>query len=174
LNPFGILLFWLLIPWSVEGQEIPPLTHTLVPYDAGPAPALALPDLDDEILDISAQRGKVLLINFWATWCPPCRREMPALTRLADLTRDSDIEVITVNVGEDLETIFSFTGSLQIDPDFPFLIDSDAGTLETWGIKGLPTSFVVDKNGNLAYRAVGGREFDHPDIIAALRALEGI
>jgi len=73
--------------------------------------------------------------------------------------------VLAVNIGEDLDTVFSFMGQIEPVPTFPVLFDSDAVSMEKWQVKGLPTTYIIDSNGQIIYRAVGGREFDHPDII---------
>ena len=151
---------------------LPPLTHRLTPLkEAMAMPALRLENLDGEAVDIGDLRGKVLVVNFWATWCPPCRREMGSLERLYQATRDRNVEVLAVNVGEDLDTVFSFLGSVEPSPTFPILLDTGAETLERWKVRGLPTTYVVDPNGKVIYRAVGGREFDHPDMVKAILGL---
>ncbi|OHC67496.1 MAG: hypothetical protein A3H93_01860 [Rhodocyclales bacterium RIFCSPLOWO2_02_FULL_63_24] len=132
-----------------------------------PAPTLVLPDMDDKTIDLARYRGKVVLVNFWATWCPPCRKEFPSLGRVRKLFKPTEFEVVAVNVGEDPETVFSFAGA----PDFPVLFDRDSQAMARWPVKGLPTTLVVDRQGRLALRAVGGREFDDPAIVEQLREL---
>jgi thiol-disulfide isomerase/thioredoxin len=127
-----------------------------------------LPNLDDEIIDLKQLVGKVVVVNFWATWCPPCRREMPSLERLYQITGDAGVMVLAVNIGEDIDTVFPFLGSIEPSPSFPLLFDKAARSLSQWKVKGLPTTYVVGPDGNLAYRAVGGREFDHPDVLKQL------
>jgi thiol-disulfide isomerase/thioredoxin len=130
-----------------------------------------LEDIDGKKRRLSDLRGKVVLVNFWATWCPPCRREMPSIERLSHLLKGADFEILAVNVAENLDTVFSFTGTLDPVPTFPIVFDRDSSVLKAWPVRGLPTSFVLDKQGRIAYRAVGGREFDDPAILAQLRAL---
>lgn len=132
-----------------------------------PAPTLALPDMDGKTVDLARYRRKVVLVNFWATWCPPCRTEFPSLGRVRKLLKPSNFEVLAVNVGEDPETVFSFAGTT----DFPVLFDRDSQAMTRWSVKGMPTTFVVDRLGRLALRAVGGREFDDPAIVAQLNEL---
>ena len=96
---------------------------------------------------------------------------MPSLERLKLATSEHGIEVLAVNVGEDLDTVFFFTGTLDPQPTFPLLLDLDSGSLAAWKVKGLPTTYVVAPDGTIAYRAVGGREFDHPEIIRQLVTL---
>jgi len=136
-----------------------------------PAPELRLEDLDGKLQNLAELRGKVVLVNFWATWCPPCRREMPSMQRLYQSLPRERFEILAVNVGEDDGTVFAFTGTLEPSPAFPLLLDRDSQTLRKWLVKGLPTSFVVDKQGRVALRAVGGRDFDDPPMAARLQAL---
>ena len=80
------------------------------------APDFLLEDIDGKKRLLSALRGKVVLVNFWATWCPPCRREMPSLERLYQSLKGADFEIFAVNVGEDVDTIEAFTGTLDAVP----------------------------------------------------------
>ena len=147
----------------------PPLTHGLTPLqEPREAPSLRLPDMDDEVVDIRDLRGKVVVVNFWATWCPPCRREMPSLERLHQAAGDKGVVVLAVNVAEDFDTVFPFFGTIDPSPTFPVLFDTDSSSLTEWRVKGLPTTFVVGPDGRLAYKAVGGREFNHPDLVRQL------
>ena len=132
-----------------------------------PAPALRLPDSDGKLVDLSGYRGKVVLVNFWATWCPPCRKEFPSLARVRKLFKPAEFEVLAINVGEDPDMVFSFTGVT----DFPVLFDRDSKTMAAWPVKGLPTTFLVDREGRLASKAVGGREFDDSGIVAMIKQL---
>jgi thiol-disulfide isomerase/thioredoxin len=132
-----------------------------------PALTLRLKDADDKIVDLAQYKGRVVLINFWATWCPPCRKEFPSLGRVRKLFQPSEFEVLAVNVGEDPDTVFSFTGIT----DFPVMFDRESKAMAAWSVRGLPTTFLVDRQGRLAYRATGGREFDDPDIVATIKQL---
>ena len=131
----------------------------------------ALEDIDGKKRRLSDLRGKVVLVNFWATWCPPCRREMPSIERLSHRLKGADFEILAVNVAENLDTVFSFTGTLDPVPTFPIVFDRDSSVLKAWPVRGLPTTFILDKQGRIAYRAVGGREFDDPAILAQLQSL---
>jgi thiol-disulfide isomerase/thioredoxin len=132
-----------------------------------PAPTLRLRDGDDRMVDLAQYEGRVVLVNFWATWCPPCRKEFPSLGRVKKLFKPSEFEVLAVNVGEDPDTVFSFAG----DAPFPVLFDRDAKAMAAWPVKGLPTTLLVDRRGRIAMKAVGGREFDDAEIVAAIRSL---
>ena len=136
-----------------------------------PAPDFALVDLDGRKHRLSEMRGKVVLVNFWATWCPPCRREMPSIERLSHALKQADFRILAVNVAETPDDVFSFTSTLDPMPTFPIVFDRDSKALKAWPVRGLPTTFVVDKKGRIVFRAVGGREFDDPAILAQLRTL---
>jgi thiol-disulfide isomerase/thioredoxin len=138
-----------------------------------PAPALKLKGLDGKTHDLAQLRGRVVLVNYWATWCPPCRREMPSMERLTQALRGEPFVVLAVDVGEDAETIETFASQLETEPTFPILLDSRSHAMQAWKVAGLPTTFLVDKQGRIVASAIGGREFDHPDIIQAIRGLLG-
>lgn len=168
----ALVLIALLFSSMTLAQDLPPLTHHLTKIKQPFAlPALALPNMDDEMVDISDMKGKVIVINFWATWCPPCRREMGSLERLHQATRHKGVEVLAVNVGEDLDTVFSFLGTIEPQPSFQMLFDEEGGSMEAWKVRGLPTTYVIGPDGKMVYRAVGGREFDHPDIVQKILEL---
>ena len=152
--------------------DLPPLTYTLTAIkNTKPVPDLRLMNMDDETVDIKDLKGKVVVINFWATWCPPCRREMGSLERLHLATKDKNIVIVAVNIGEDMDTVFSFMGTIDPAPTFSILFDPDAISMKQWNVRGLPTTFIIHSNGTIAYQAVGGREFDHPDIQQLITSL---
>ncbi len=166
-------LLWVGVMSAAAAESgAPALARTLKEIaKPGQAPALKLKDMDGKTHDLADLKGKVVLINFWATWCPPCRREMPSLERLAQQLKGQPFQVLAVDVGEDAETIFGFLGSLQPPPSFPIVLDADSKVVQSWPVRGLPTTFVVDKQGRLAFNAIGGREFDDPAILKQLREL---
>ena len=166
------LVFWLWAPTLSQAQDLPPLTHNLTPFETNiSAPPLRFQNLDEETIDISDLKGKVVIVNFWATWCPPCRREMGSLEKLYQATKGRDVEVLAVNIGEDIDTVFSFLGMVEPFPNFQILLDREATSMDSWNVKGLPTTYIIQPDGNLAYLAVGGREFDHPQILQHITRL---
>ena len=158
---------------SAIAADLPPLSHSLTKQAPKPAPALKLKDPDGRLHDLAQLKGKVVLINFWATWCPPCRREMPSMERLSHTFKGAAFSVLAVNVGEDADSIDAFTSQLDTDLTFPILLDSTSRTLQAWKVAGLPTTFLIDRKGRVVASAIGGREFDHPEIVAAIRKLLG-
>jgi len=153
-------------------EDLPALSLSLTEQAAkAPAPVLALKDLDGQLHDLASLKGKVVLVNFWATWCPPCRREMPSMDRLARKLAGTPFVALAVDIGEDADTIHTFISQLDATPSFPILLDPHARIMQTWKISGLPTTYLIDSQGRIAYSAVGGREFDHPEIERQVRAL---
>jgi thiol-disulfide isomerase/thioredoxin len=151
---------------------LPELSHSFTPLKpARPALEFTLPDLDGKPVKLSDYRGKVVLVNFWATWCPPCRREMPSMERLSQRLKGQPFVILAVNQEEDADQVFIFTAQLDPAPTFPILFDHDSKVAHAWGVLGLPSSFIVDKQGRVVYRAMGGRDFDHPEIEQTIRAL---
>ncbi len=136
-----------------------------------PAPDFSLPDIDGKIHKLSDYSGKVVLLNFWATWCPPCRRELPSMETLYLDLKGKPFQVLACDQQEDADTVFAFSGQLDPAPDFPLLLDSKSVVSKAYAVPGLPTTFLIDKKGQIAYRAVGGREFDHPAIRALIDEL---
>ena len=146
---------------TVGAADLPPLSHRLTLIeDPAAAPPLRLEDIEGVEHDLADLKGRLVLVNFWATWCPPCRREMPSMERLYQQFKERGLTVLAVDVGEDMDTVFAFTGQLDPAPTFPLLLDTDSQVAQDWGVKGLPTSFVVDPEGRVIIRAVGGTEFD--------------
>ena len=136
------------------------------------APKFKLFNMDGKQVDLEKLQGKVVLVNFWATWCPPCRREMPSLQRLwKKLEKKTKLQIVAVNVGEDADTVLGFMGTLDDSPTFPIVFDKDSAVLRAWPVKGLPTTFLIDKKGHIVYRAIGGRDFDSPESISLITKL---
>jgi thiol-disulfide isomerase/thioredoxin len=165
----------LLAPGPARAQLEPPeLSHRLTPL-ASPVVAenFVLEDMDGKRHALEDYRGKVVLINFWATWCPPCVREMPSLERLYQELGDKSFVVLAINQWENTEHVFAFMGQIDVFPSFPILFDPDSAVSEAFGVKGLPTSFLLDRTGRVVYRAVGGRQFDNPEILQVIEELLG-
>jgi len=133
------------------------------------APDFSAEDMDGAVHTLSAYRGKVIILNFWATWCPPCREEMPSMERAWQMLKRENIVMLAINVGEDEDTIFEFTASYPVE--FPLLLDRESAVIGNWPVRGLPTTFVIDPQGKIVYRAIGGRDWDDPGVLKKIRAL---
>ncbi len=161
-----------LLPVLANAQSKTDLTTTLTPVVPRVlAKDFALPDLDNKTQRLSDFRGKVILLNFWGSWCPPCRREMPSMERLYQHLKGEAFTILAVNQAESANMVFAYTSEIEPSPTFPMLLDTQEAIPPQWKVRGLPASFIIDKQGRVAYRAMGGREFDHPDIENKIRSL---
>jgi thiol-disulfide isomerase/thioredoxin len=134
-----------------------------------PAQPLALPTLEGGTINLEKLRGRVVLVNFWAVWCPPCRKEMPSMSRLDKQLKDRPFTILGVNVGESPEEIRAFLK--QVPVSFPILLDSEGERLKPWQVFAFPTSYVVDKQGRLRLGLFGSIEWDSPELLARLEPL---
>jgi len=124
------------------------------------APPLVLKNLDGKIWDIEQSRGHWVFLHFWATWCGPCRREMPTIQAILQEFKNSRLEIVLVNTAESEDTVFEFIGAVA--PDLNPLMDTDGQATELWQPRGLPATFFVDPDGKLQYLALGGRNWHEP------------
>ena len=138
--------------------------------NAPAAPPLQLTDIDGEQHDLSAYRGRKVLINFWTTWCPPCVKEIPSLGRLQRNIDREELVVLSVDVGETKEQVAGFLD--KIPADFPVMLDSAGSTVKSWKIRAFPTTYLVDAQGRLRYGYYGGLEWDEPDVVALIRGMK--
>ncbi len=169
-----LLLVLLLTAWGVlAGPAVAqPLRDGLsVTYKSPPAPQLVLEGLDGKIYDLVDYRGRIVVVNFWATWCPPCIEEMPTLQRMWEKLSPSGLELLAVNVGEARENITTFLSRFEPRLTFPILRDTTGETFASWRVRGLPTTYVIDKQGRIIYEAQGGRNMDSEHIQGLLKAL---
>ena len=146
-----------------------PLPKGLLALDGREAPPLVLNDLDGERWDISAARGRWLFVHFWATWCGPCRKEMPTIQAIFPKFDASQLEIVLINTAESEDTVFAFLA--EVAPDITPLMDSDGLVTEQWQPRGLPATFFVDPDGRLRYLALGGRPWDSPEYLEFVQRL---
>ncbi|MEX2247332.1 MAG: TlpA disulfide reductase family protein [Dehalococcoidia bacterium] len=118
------------------------------PVRGQPAPDFALLTTDGRVLRLSDFRGKVVYVNFWATWCTPCKKELPAIQRIYDEKHAEGFEVLTVNWLEDSDNAAAFFEERELT--LPVLLDSDGDVYDQYALQGLPDSFFVDRQGNIA------------------------
>jgi len=135
-----------------------------VVHPARPAPAFSLQDINGKTHTLAEYRGKVVLVNFWATWCPPCRQEMPSIEKLYLSMKGRPFEVLALDQGETLNQVFSYMGQLDPSPTFPVLLDAKSEAANAFGVMGIPTTYLIDKQGFIVRQAVGGRDYTNPEI----------
>ncbi len=127
--------------------------------------------IDGTSVRLDDYRDRFVLLNFWATWCAPCRKEMPALDNLHKELNSAGLEVIGIHVGPSLDMIKKFLD--QVPVEFTILVDQDM-ELANWGVMGLPTTFLVSPEGRIIYRAVGEREWDSARMVRFIsKAMSG-
>jgi peroxiredoxin len=138
------------------------------------APDFSLPLMDGAgSASIAEHRGKVVYLTFWASWCIPCRQEMPYLAQLWERHREQGFEVLAVNVDEDVQKARDFAEEYKIA--FPVLLDTDRAVSSTYRVPGFPTHYVIDRGGHIRFSGLG---FDLNDVravseeVAALLAEE--
>ncbi|KNE21352.1 peroxiredoxin family protein [Virgibacillus pantothenticus] len=122
------------------------------------APDFKLPTLDGELIQLSELRGKRVMVNFWATWCPPCRAEMPDMQKFHE---NKDINILAVNLTEtegDLMNIQNFVSEYELT--FPILKDENTEVANRYQIQPIPSTFMIDSNGIIQYKAFGAMNYD--------------
>ena len=145
------------------------LPRGIIVVDGREAPALALKDINGDTFDLSQSRGKWIFTHFWASWCGPCRKEMPTIQAVADQFKDSGLTIVLINTSEDEDTVFDFLSTVA--PDMNTLLDSDGKVTEQWQPRGLPSTYFVDPEGKLRYIALGGRPWDKGEYLGFLKGL---
>lgn len=122
------------------------------------APDFTLIDMQGQKVSLSQYRGKVVIINFWATWCPPCREEMPSMEKLYQDYQDKGLVMLAVNVEENgREVVADF---LEKTPySFSILLDEDNTVQDTYGVYRFPESYIIDRNGIVVEKIIGGRDW---------------
>ena len=134
-------------------------------------PALKLESLNGEILDLKNETGKVVLVQFWATYCTPCRVEMPSMNKLIKRLKAEKVpfKIIAVNMGETKEEVQKFVDVVK--PEFTILMDTTGEKTQAWNVFAAPSNFMIDTKGKIRYTLYGGVEWDSEEIIKAIMGL---
>ncbi|MCM2264070.1 MAG: TlpA family protein disulfide reductase [Desulfuromonadales bacterium] len=134
------------------------------------APDFTLTGLDGKAYTLAALRGKVVIVNFWATWCPPCRAEMPSMELLHRDLADEGLVMLAVNIEKDgRQTVPKFLATST--HSFPILVDEKEDVQKRYGVYKFPESFVIRKNGVIDDKVIGAIDWAHPQTIAYFRDL---
>ncbi len=128
---------------------------------ASPPSSLSLVDLTGQKRSLDQFRGRVVIVNFWASWCPPCLREFPSLQRFRRGLSDRPIEIIAVNSGEPKALVERFQRRFQ--NDFVMLLDTDRRETKAWQVEFFPTTFVLDPQGRIIQRISGEMDWDNEE-----------
>jgi cytochrome c biogenesis protein CcmG, thiol:disulfide interchange protein DsbE len=139
--------------------------HRPAPDGDRAAPALALPDLGGRTVDLAGLRGKVVAVNFWATWCGPCRMELPDLAQVWRAQQGHCFELLGIAEESGREDVADAAQKIP----YPVLLDHDAGALDAWGVQSYPTTYLVDAEGRI--RSVFRGALDKDELTAAIGPL---
>jgi thiol-disulfide isomerase/thioredoxin len=132
-------------------------------------PPIELLTIEGAPFSLTQLRGKVVLVNFWATWCEPCVTEMPSLQRLRDELAASGFDVLAVNYQEGPARINGFTQKMKLN--LPVVRDTDGSVARNWGARIFPASFLLDRNGNIRYAISGAADWTSPKMVSTIRSL---
>jgi peroxiredoxin len=134
-------------------------------------PDFTLKDMDGRTVTLSQYRGKVVFLNFWATWCPPCREEMPAMERLNTVFQGQDFVMLAVNVEKDIEPVRAFLA--QSPHSFAVLLDQQATAQNLYGVFRFPETFLIDQEGRLVERFLGARDWSSVEFMKRISTMMG-
>lgn len=137
--------------------------------EGGAAPDFTVKDLEGKDVTLSSLKGSVVLVNFWATWCPPCKEEIPSMIKLNQAMAGRAFRMLAISIDEDgKEAVDSFfKGSKEL----PVYLDTDAKTSQLYGTTGVPETFIVDKKGNIRKKIVGGIDWSSAEVISYMDLL---
>ncbi len=158
-----IFLFWFGMPLlfasaQIRANEDPWKGLSVIRLSEYSPPDFTLPTLDGSSITLSDLKGKVVLINFWTTWCPPCREEMPSLERLYRHFKYEKFTLLAVDIMEHPETVKTFAREYNLS--FPILLDKKGEVSQKYAANALPTTYVIDKEGKAVGKAIGPRKWD--------------
>lgn len=142
-----------------------------VAKEKSPAPEVSVVSLaNGSTLKLSDLKGKVVLLNFWATWCPPCREEIPSMMKLNKFMAGKPFQMVAVSIDEGgkevIDSFFKETGF-----SLPTYQDASGASSKSYGVTGVPESFIIDKQGVLVKKIIGGAAWDSPEVVAFLEGL---
>ncbi len=144
--------------WAEDTASVLMVPKGILSIAAYPAPPLELSDIDGNPFSLAQEKGRWVFVHFWASWCGPCRREIPAIQSMVEKFKKLPLTFAIVNTAEDEDTVFTFLGLLA--PDIVSLMDLDGQVTEVWKPRGLPSTYLVDPAGIVRYQALGGRPWD--------------
>lgn len=153
-------------PWYADRLEALGFYVFPAPEPIPPFPVKTLKGAD---ASLAALNGKVVLLNFWATWCPPCRMEMPSIQVLYDKVKGTAFDIMAISVSEKSSTVTDF---LKNNPySYPMYLDESGSASAPFAGRGIPTTFILDKQGRAIAGIIGARSYDGPEVVALFKEL---
>jgi peroxiredoxin len=165
-NVVSVLAFVVLIPIAACGDTLQNEIRKvgLQPVKAGTELIdFELESLDGEMIKLSSYKGKVVFLNFWATWCPPCVEEMPSMQKLYDRFKDQGLEMIAVDLQEDKAAVQKFFDKYELT--FTAVIDKTGRIGSQYGARNIPTTYIIDRKGFVLAGTIGGKDWYTPEMI---------
>ncbi len=142
----------------------------LKPYtDKATTPPLKLMDLQGNMHDLNDYKGQIVLLQFWATYCPPCRKEMPSMNRMIEKMEGTAFKILAVDMGESKAEVRLFID--EVKPEFTILMDESGKSIADWQVFAAPSNFIIGPEGKIRYTLFGGVEWDSDEMIDTLKAL---
>ncbi|MFH1759752.1 MAG: TlpA disulfide reductase family protein, partial [bacterium] len=145
--------------------------QTTKPPALGMAPDIIVEDFNGNKVKLSDFRGKVVMLNFWATWCPPCRNEMPSIEMLLNKMKGKDFVIMAVSMGEEKDKVKKFIE--DNDYTFPIYLDKDRSASSKYSVTGIPTTLLIDNNGSISYKKVGSEDWVSTENLSRIERLLG-
>ena len=164
-----IYLFILLFSLTGLTQGVAQAANLKPVTDDVAAPTLSLKDLQGNAHDLKDYKGQVVLVQFWATYCGPCRQEMPSMNKMMTKMGDTPFKILAVDMGETDAEVKQFVS--EVKPDFTILMDEDGKSIEDWRVFAAPSNFIVGPDGKIKYTLFGGVEWDSDALIEKIKAV---
>jgi peroxiredoxin len=170
---FLIICLFLLIAMG-PSSPVNTSSGTISPMDSdtiinSKAPDFTLKDMNGKNVTLSSFRGKVVLLNFWATWCPPCKAEMPDLNRLYRDTKRRGLEIIAISTDKSIDHVKDFLSKNKLD--FIILFDENRAAAKQYKVFSMPTTFLIDRNGMVVEKFYGEYEWTEPEVKGKIEKL---
>ena len=162
---FLIVLLVFFIPNVPNSKELDGLKNLVIYEDQKKISEISFKNEDDKTVSLSEYENKLLILNFWATWCEPCKEEMPSLQNLQKNPNFKNLKILPINIGqEDKNSIKKFFSDVKIN-SFEIFYDSDVKLAKKFSLRGIPTSILINKDGYEFAKIIGSIDFEDPKFI---------
>ena len=168
---FLVLAFWFIPLGRLEaGNHLLSIPIPIKLEKDGSAPDFTLPALNGGKVRLKGLRGKVVFINFWATWCLPCKEEMPTMERLYQKMKGKDFTILAISIDVQGERVVRpFVEKLKLT--YPILLDPKQKVAEKYRLWSLPTTYILDREGKPVHMVLGGKRWDTPENVALIQKI---
>ena len=162
---FFILLLAFFIPNALNSKELNDFKNLVIYDDQKKISEISFKNEDDKTVSLSEYKNKLVILNFWATWCEPCKEEMPSLQSLQNNPNFKNLKILPINIGqEDKNSIRKFFSDVKIN-SFEIFYDSDVKLAKKFSLRGIPTSILINKDGYEFAKIIGSIDFEDPKFV---------